>query len=197
MFPLSLRNYRAHGELKMNQHIVNTKFSWRHASTKLLGEAAGLAWWSISIPHYNAGPILNSGVGWTEEWIGFVRACVVQEYCVNMVLTVSILRPVMCDCDSKCRQIHEYFYSGEYKEINAVRYKIRKTNAVRVAVKQCELLFVGGPQLTHWGRDEIDAISQTTFSKAFFLMKMYWFRLTFHWNLFPRVQLTIFQHWFR
>ena len=51
--------------------------------------------------------------------------------------------------------------------------------------------------LTHWGRDEIDEILQTTFSNAFSWMKMYWFRLRFHWNLFPIVQLTIFQHWFR
>ena len=28
-------------------------------------------------------------------------------------------------------------------------------------------------------------------------MKMFEFRLQFHWSLFPRVQLTIFQHWFR
>ena len=51
--------------------------------------------------------------------------------------------------------------------------------------------------LTHWGRDEIDAILQTTVSNAFSLMKMYQFRLKFHWSLFPGVQLTIFQYWFR
>ena len=51
--------------------------------------------------------------------------------------------------------------------------------------------------LTHWGRDKIDAISQTTFSSAFCWMKMYEFRLKFHWSLFIRVSLTIFQHWFR
>ena len=51
--------------------------------------------------------------------------------------------------------------------------------------------------LTHWGRNEIDAISQTTFSNAFSCMKMFEFRLKFHWSLFLRVQLTIFQHWFR
>ena len=28
-------------------------------------------------------------------------------------------------------------------------------------------------------------------------MKMFEFRSKFHWSLFPRVQLTIFQHWFR
>ena len=51
--------------------------------------------------------------------------------------------------------------------------------------------------LTHWGRDEMNNISQTTFSNVFSSMKMFEFRLKFHWSLFPRVQLTIFQHWFR
>ena len=50
---------------------------------------------------------------------------------------------------------------------------------------------------THWDRDEMDAISQTTFWSAFSWMKMFEFRLKFHWSLFLRVQLTIFQHWFR
>ena len=47
--------------------------------------------------------------------------------------------------------------------------------------------------LTHWGRDKMDAISQTTFSNAFSWMKIYQFRFRFHW----RIQLTTFQHWFR
>ena len=33
--------------------------------------------------------------------------------------------------------------------------------------------------------------------KRFFLMKMLEFRLKFHWSLFLRVRLTIFQHWIR
>ena len=41
------------------------------------------------------------------------------------------------------------------------------------------------------------AISQTTLSIAFSWIKMLEFRLNFHWSLFLRVQLTIFQHWFR
>ena len=52
-------------------------------------------------------------------------------------------------------------------------------------------------KLTHWGRGKMDAISQTTFSNEFSWMKMYEYRLKFHWNLFLRVQLTVFQHWFR
>ena len=51
--------------------------------------------------------------------------------------------------------------------------------------------------LTHWGRDKLDTISQTTFSSAFSWMKMFEFKLKFHWSLFLRVQLTSFQHWFR
>ena len=51
--------------------------------------------------------------------------------------------------------------------------------------------------LTHWGRDKMDAISQTIFSGAFSWMKMFEFRLKFHWSLFLRFHLTIFQHWFR
>ena len=51
--------------------------------------------------------------------------------------------------------------------------------------------------LTHWGRDEMDNISQTTFSNVFSSMKMFEFRLKFHWRLFPRVQFTICQPWFR
>ena len=43
----------------------------------------------------------------------------------------------------------------------------------------------------------MDAISQTTLSIAFSWMKMLEFRLNFHRRLFLRVQLTIFQHWFR
>ena len=45
---------------------------------------------------------------------------------------------------------------------------------------------------THWGRDKTDTL-QRTFSS----MKMFEFRLKIHWSLFLRVQLTIFQHWFR
>ena len=51
--------------------------------------------------------------------------------------------------------------------------------------------------LTHWGREKMAAVSQTTLSKAFSWMKILEFRFKFHWSLFLRVQLTIFQHWFR
>ena len=43
--------------------------------------------------------------------------------------------------------------------------------------------------LTHWGRDNMSNIFQTTFSNAFSWMKMFEFR--FHWSLFSMVKLTI------
>ena len=52
-------------------------------------------------------------------------------------------------------------------------------------------------RITHWGRDKVDAISKTTFSSAFSRMKIFEFRLKFHWGLFLEDQLMIFQHWFR
>ena len=51
--------------------------------------------------------------------------------------------------------------------------------------------------LRHWGWDKMAAIFQTTFWKAFSWMKTYEFRLRFHCSLFPMVQLTNSQHWFR
>ena len=48
--------------------------------------------------------------------------------------------------------------------------------------------------LTHWGRDKMTAISQTTLSIAFASMKMLKFRLNFHWSLFLRFPSTISQH---
>ena len=41
--------------------------------------------------------------------------------------------------------------------------------------------------LTHWGRDKINAILQTTFSNAYSWMKMYEFWLKFQWSLFLKV----------
>ena len=51
--------------------------------------------------------------------------------------------------------------------------------------------------LTNWGRGKVVAFLQTTFSNAFSWMKMHEFRLIFHWSMFLRVQLRIFQYWFR
>ena len=38
--------------------------------------------------------------------------------------------------------------------------------------------------LTHWGRNKMDAISQTTFWNVFSWMKIVEFQIKFHWNMF-------------
>ena len=42
--------------------------------------------------------------------------------------------------------------------------------------------------LTHWGWDKMAAFSQTTFSNALSSIKMFEFRLWFHWSLFLRFE---------
>ena len=59
------------------------------------------------------------------------------------------------------------------------------------------VMFVSCTKLTHLDRDKMAAKFLTTISNAYSWMKLYKFRLRFHWNLFPRVKITIFQHWFR
>ena len=51
--------------------------------------------------------------------------------------------------------------------------------------------------ITHWDRDKMAVIFQTTFSNTFSWMKTFEFRFKVHWILFLMVQLTIFQLWFR
>ena len=59
------------------------------------------------------------------------------------------------------------------------------------------LFCLGLHELTHWGRDKMAAISQTTFSNGISRMKICEFRLIFHRSLLPGVELTIYQHLFR
>ena len=61
----------------------------------------------------------------------------------------------------------------------------------------CFFVMVALWLVIHWSWDKMDAISQTTLSKAFSWMKMLEFLLTFHSSLFQRVPLTISQHLFR
>ena len=48
-----------------------------------------------------------------------------------------------------------------------------------------------GVPLTHRGRDHMAIILQTTFSHPFSCVNLTVFRLKFHWNVFPLVQLTV------
>ena len=51
--------------------------------------------------------------------------------------------------------------------------------------------------LTPLSWEKIEAISKTTFSNAISWMKIDEFLLQFQWSLYPSIEFTIFQHWFR
>ena len=51
--------------------------------------------------------------------------------------------------------------------------------------------------LTHWGPDKTAAILADDIIKGIFCMELIEFNLKFRRNLFPRVRLTIKQHWFK
>ena len=61
-------------------------------------------------------------------------------------------------------------------------------NQHELNVLHVDCLYYNEP-LTHWGRDQIDAISQT-FSNAFSRMKINEFRLGFHWSFVPKVRIN-------
>ena len=129
---------------------------------------------------------------------GDVSSRVISSHGVDLVLTENILvsppelvegliaplRVYMSNRDEQMHTSHLMSALGSYY--------CEKHNFSHSEYKWCE-----NHSLTHWGRDKMDAIFQMTVSNGFSWMKMYEFRLKFHWSLFPRVQLTIFQHWFR
>ena len=79
---------------------------------------------------------------------------------------------------------------GQYDMVNKTSLTLQKGI-------QCYTVGVGVAivpwQLTHWDRNKMAAIFQT-FSNVISWIKIFEFRLTFHWSLFLRVELTILQH---
>ena len=76
--------------------------------------------------------------------------------------------------------------------ISTAKWKTGFSSVLTMEIRQSHV-----EPLTHWGRDKMTAVYQTTFSNAFSWMKIGEFRLRFHWSLFLWFQLTISQHWFR
>ena len=91
-----------------------------------------------------------------------------------------------------------FWVSQMISRVTWERYEPTKKAITHViSVKRTQWVWAQAGQLTHWGRDKMAGISQTIFSNAFSWMKLFELRLKFHWSLFPRVQLTIFHHWFK
>ena len=72
-----------------------------------------------------------------------------------------------------------------------------KNMHLKIASAKFQQYCSGFHVLTHWGRDKMATIFQTTFSNTFSWMKMFDFCSRFHWTLFLGFQLIKSQHWFR
>ena len=74
-------------------------------------------------------------------------------------------------------------YKVTYRKLNVKQSRHAAIRSSHKITKRINSLGVGrcrcSNKLTHWGRDQIDAISQTTFSSAFSWMKMFQLRLKF------------------
>ena len=64
-----------------------------------------------------------------------------------------------------------------------------------IALILIHVYMIAANQLIHCGWGKIAVISQTTFSNVFAWVKIYEFRLIFHWSFFLRFKLRVFQHW--
>ena len=60
-----------------------------------------------------------------------------------------------------------------------------------------QLIYTRDGYLSHWGRDKMENLSLTIFPNVFSSINVIEFWLKFHWSVFLKPQLTIFQHWFR
>ena len=88
-------------------------------------------------------------------------------------------------------------YRSKWPTIWQDFWHLKLVQVVAAQINSCVLLDQDNTWLTHWGRAKMAAVFQTTFWNAFSWMKMYEFRKRFHWSLLLRVQLAIFQLWFK
>ena len=121
-----------------------------------------------------------------NEWLTWLAMLPYPPQCLNNSL--SQLNITKIEYDSRLNNYQSKWFQVYIAFIIAKGYHQFVIIYVFLPVPWCAL--------THWGRDEMDAISQTTCSSAFPWMKMFEFWLKFHWSLFLRVQLTIIQHCF-
>ena len=93
------------------------------------------------------------------------------------------------------RGIHRWLVNSSHK--GSVTRKMFPFDDVILSSSSTHTCVIRPRWLTHWGKDEIDAIVHTPCSNAFPWMKMYLLWLKFHWSLFPMVKLTMLQHWLK
>ena len=136
-------------------------------------------------------PVRQQVLSWTDDGLAYWYACATWPQCVQALNWFVSLIPV-----------------GKLILVFHFRNKILKYIIINTCIKSLHW-YIGLMKSTlvklmalyntliNWGQDKMAANFLITFSNAFSWMKIYEFRLRFHLSLFPRVQLTIFQHWLR
>ena len=99
---------------------------------------------------------------WINDWVNNGEAGDLRRYRIHYDVTVMFL------CDS--------YWTSMMISQHAWRHQTTWTWLYH------HLASLGHSELTHWGRDKMAAIFQTTFSNAFYWMKLFKFRLRFHWS---------------
>ena len=158
--------------------VISTRFSSRHAIMLSLQYQE----WQF---HSHNHTIYQNTV-WTQDpfMLHISIYCLCKYICLlrHLICVVNVETLMQMDVHSCCKYMMDRSH---------VIILWTSANYAKLCAVFCWIL------LTHLGRDKMDAISQTTLSNAFSWIKRYEFRLIFHWSLFLRFQLTIFQHWFR
>ena len=113
---------------------------------------------------------------------GFTSSCIITKYYIKD--TLDTLKSFIFSIQTWSNIFAEVHY--QKAELKVVSYQWLN-KPFHKAQFECK-------SSTHWGGDKVAAVSQTTFSNAFYWMKMYEFWFRFHWSLFLRLQSTIFQH---
>ena len=83
------------------------------------------------------------------------------------------------------RSRRQYFNQPLHRQLRALA-NVHWTPGKCASNDFCQAVHRRQIALTHWGRDKMAAIFQTTFSNAFSSMKIYEFLLKFHRLKFPR-----------
>ena len=160
-----------------NLFCVYNKMVTRGLATQGVRPSAGVILTFFSPPEHT----------WTFHTLVYSAVIVFHEFRLLIFLLITHMKPLITSDINEIRHLNWRIFDGTYCTV------IYETIRDIFYVLYMKLT----AKLTHWGRDKMAAIFQTTFSNAFSWVKMYEFRLRFHWSLFPRVQLTICQHWFR
>ena len=157
-------------------------------------------WWHVLPDRVSSHASTRSVFGHNIVWCHYIMVNIFQNACNRhpILALVDSISMALCKTAvtsllkhwSYCSLALDYWYVY-LLWFQSVVYVL--SLSVYHCIQYCTILCM----LTHWARDKMAAILQTTFSNAFSWMKIYEFRLIFHWILFLRVQLTISQHWFR